>query len=192
MASEFRDFRFLILILIVIWILWFITGGVQRVKEQGTAAFITPRQDIDDESIVYGPTVGGPETTLEAASYPPGWIRYDTFYFSFYMPSDFSYNELSGVNTFSGELTNGSVTYTFDFGTLVEKTIKDTDTKYIFADGEIDGFDTTYVKPASIYGTRTEVFIDRGARENLLLYGNNLTETNQNILFDIARTVDFR
>jgi len=192
MASEFKDFRFLILILIIIWILWFITGGIQRIKEQGTGAFITPRHTIDDESIVYGPTVGGPEANNENIYYPPGWIRYDTFYFSFYMPSNFSYKELSGTNTFVAELTNGTTTFTFDFGTLVESTIRYDDSRYILAEGKIDGFDTTYIKPINISGTRTEVFVDRGARENFLLYGNNLDESEQNILFDIARTVDFR
>ncbi|MFT5280776.1 MAG: hypothetical protein ACI9AR_000210 [Flavobacteriaceae bacterium] len=62
-----KDLKWLIFIIIAMWGAWAYFGGAERLREEGTAPFITPSEDVSDDGEVYGPGEIAPESERDTS-----------------------------------------------------------------------------------------------------------------------------
>ncbi|MBP6911722.1 MAG: hypothetical protein KBB88_00785 [Candidatus Pacebacteria bacterium] len=174
------------LILLGLFVVWVFLGGKERYEadpsQQGV--FIEPLAPVGT-----GATYG-PSNSSSGFTPPSTWLPVETEKFSVYLPYGWKFEELQGVDSYVGRFTNGITTFTFDYGRYSTHIIREGDERYTTIYETIDRKNAELVRPKTTTGTITGVYIDHGD-EDLTITGNSLSTANQDLLFNIARTVDF-
>lgn len=174
------------LILLGLFIAWVLLGGKERYEadpsQQGV--FLEPLTPVGS-----GATYG-PSNSSNGFVPPSTWNRVQTEKFSIFLPAGWKFEELQGVGSYVGRFTNGITTFTFDYGTYSTHVVREGDQRYTTTYETIDRNDAELVRPKTSAGTITGVYIDHG-QEDLTIIGNSLSLANQDLLFNMARTVEF-
>jgi hypothetical protein len=176
-------------LLLVFFALWLFGGGYERYSKENDKPFIKPPAPLDTGE-VYGPTNNTINTKV-----PPGWQSATTDYFTIALPPGWYYkpSPSSIWNSNRGEFTDTKTVLFFEYGPYAAIPIATTDSAYIVTTEQIAGVSAKLFHPKLFSGATTGVFIDQGVgKEKLSIAGYNLTATEQNMAYQIFRTVEFR
>ncbi len=184
-GSTANDFKMLLIFLVGLFVVWFLFKGPERVAQEDQKIFQEPLQPLGSGG-TYGPA-------NNSVGFVPlvTWNKFETDYFTVELPPGWRMEVLSGVNTYTGIFTNGTTTFTFDYGPFVTRLTRETDTRYTVTSEKINGYDSIMVRPKTTDATVTEVFIDKRGGDKLSISGTNQSVGGQETLFNIARTVEF-
>lgn len=183
-----KDLKWLGKGLLVIFIIWIITGGPSRVATQ--KPFLKAPSPIDSGE-QYGGAIGKP--SWKGAFVPPAsYHGENTKYFTVSLPQGWELREIASRDGYySGEFTNDITTLTFDYGTSpgdfpVSKEL------YTIAYENVDKISTKFVTPKKVGVGVTGAFYRRWFGKDLTIAGDNLTTAEKNTAYTIMRSVRFK
>lgn len=182
-----NDAQKFLLFIVALFVIWFTFGGPRAYENdpsrQGT--FITPLEPLNT-GVTYN-------AGNKAPSYvpPSTWHAAETDYFTLWLPAGWYVVELQGIDSYVGQITNGTTTFYFDYGIYSTHLIREGDTRYTVTYEEIDNDDAELIRPKTAEGNISGVYIDHGSKD-LTISATGLSSTNTDLLFNIARTVQFK
>lgn len=181
-----EDLPKVLLLFLAVFVIWVLFGGKDRYEtnpaEQGV--FMEPLAPLGS-----GETYG-PSNSSNGFAPPKTWTLTHTEKFDVYLPPGWTFTELQGVGSYVGEFTSGATKITFDYGEYSTHLVREGDERYTVSYEKIDNKDAELVRPKTTEGSITGVYIDAGD-EDLVLSSTYLSTANQDLLFNIARTVEF-
>ncbi len=183
-----KDLKWLGKGLLIIFIVWIITGGPARISQQ--QAFLKPPSPIDTGE-QYGGEIGKP--TWKGAFVPPkSYHGENTKYFTVALPPGWEFREIpSRDGYYSGEFTNNTTTLTFDYGSDPGDLPVSKD-EYIIAFERVDGINTKFVTPRKNGDGVTGAYYHRWFGKDLTIAGDDLTTSEKNIAHTIMRSIKFK
>lgn len=181
-----QDLPKVLLLFLAVFVIWVLFGGRDRYEanpsEQGI--FMEPLDPLGS-----GETYG-PANNSVGFVQPDTWKLTHTEKFDVYLPPGWTFTELQGVDSYVGEFTSGTTKITFDYGQYSTHLVREGDERYTVTYETIDNHDAELVRPKTAEGTITGVYIDH-SDEDLVLSSTYLSTADQDLLFNIARTVEF-
>lgn len=181
-----EDLPKVLLLFLAVFVIWVLFGGKDRYEtnpaEQGV--FMEPLAPLGT-----GETYG-PSNSSNGFAPPKTWTLVKTEKFDVYLPPGWTFTELDGVGSYVGEFTSGTKKITFDYGPYSTHLVREGDERYTVTYETIDGDEAELVRPKTTEGSITGVYIDH-SDEDLVLSSTYLSTADQDLLFNIARTVEF-
>jgi len=142
------------------------------------------------------PLISEPKPVLSLTNeISSNWQFIDAGSFTLYLPPDWKFNKLQGIDSYVGEFAGDGVNLRFDFGRYSNSLAEDDDPNYIVTYEIIDGHKAKIVVPKVAGSGITGVYFDKlGGSEGmpqikLNLYGKNFTLFQQEIILGIFRTL---
>ena len=140
--------------------------------------------------------ISGPGPALSPTNeIPSDWQFIDAGSFTLYLPPDWKFNKLQGIDSSVGEFAGDGVKLRFDFGRYSNSLAEDSDPNYTVTYEIIDGHKAKIVVPKVTGSGITGVYFDKlGGNEGmpqtkLNLYGKNFTLSQQETILGIFRTL---
>ena len=122
-----------------------------------------------------------------------GWQLIDANSFTLYLPPNWKFNKLQGIDSQVGEFVGDGAKLGFDYGWYSGSLAKDDDLDHIISYEIIAGYRAKVVVPKVTGNGMTGVYFnDLGNANRLSLVGNNLTASQQEIALGIFRTLKFK
>lgn len=183
-----KDLKWLGKGLLIIFIVWIITGGPARISQQ--QAFLKPPSPIDSGE-QYGGQIGKPN--WKGPFVPPkSYHGENAKYFTVSLPPGWELREIPARDGYySGEFTNDKTTLTFDYGSSPGDLTVSKDT-YTIAYETIDGVSTKFVTPKKIGDGVTGAYFHRWFGKDLTIAGDNLSSAEKNTAYTILRSIKFK
>jgi hypothetical protein len=121
-----------------------------------------------------------------------GWLKVEAGAFSIYAPPGWEFHQKQGIDSYVGEFTGSGVVLNFDYGPYSSPLDEYVEPKYVVAHGTIGGYGAKVVCPRTPGHGATGVYFHKIASSNkLCLWGQDLTDTQQELALKIFRTVRF-
>ncbi len=125
------------------------------------------------------------------------WKQIDAPNFTLFIPTDWKFNQLQGIDSYLGELVGPEAKLTFDFGLYSDSLVADDDPNYVITYENIDGYKAKIIKPKTIgLGTVGVYFDNVGGggfqTTKLQISGQDLSKKNQEIALQIFRSIEFK
>ncbi len=143
---------------------------------------------LSNRSPVSGPT---PPLTNETLT---NWQFIDADSFTLYLPPDWKFNKLQGIDSYVGEFVGDETKLHFDFGWYSNSLAEDSDPNHTVTYETIDGHRAKIVVPKVTGNGITGVYFDKlgggGPQQTRFnLYGENFTSAQQETVLKIFRTL---
>jgi len=120
------------------------------------------------------------------------WQPVDTGSFTLFLPPDWEFIKLQGIDSFVGEFVGGDTVLYFDYGWYSNPLAEDDDPDHNVTYEAIDGFNAKIVVPKIVGNGTTGVYFDNlGSSNKLNIEGYDLSATNQDVSLKIFRTIKF-
>jgi hypothetical protein len=121
-----------------------------------------------------------------------GWLKVEAGAFSIYAPPGWEFHRKQGIDSYVGEFTGSGVVLEFDYGLYSSPLDEAVEPKYVVAHDTIGGYGAKVVCPRTPGHGVTGVYFPKIASSNkLCLWGQDLTDTQQELALKIFRTVRF-
>ncbi len=189
MDDSYKELKWFLGALAVIWLVWFFTGGPARYEsEQADKPFIKAPTPLDTGE-TYGPTGYVNERA------PKDWTSLPVQrFFGIAVPFGWRIENEQNVTSISyrATLTNGITHLYMDYGANVVPLIPTGDTRYKATYEKISGENAELIRPANSAGTITGTYFSHtpsGAR--LSISGINLSAQEIQTAFTLFRTIQF-
>jgi hypothetical protein len=138
-------------------------------------------------------TVGCWSVPKHAATPPNDWLKLEAGAFSIYAPAGWEFHKRQGIDSYVGEFAGNGVVLRFDFGRYSNPLDKEHGPTYIVTKEVVGGYRAKIVSPRTSGHGITGVYFRRVTGSNrLCLWGEDLTETQQELALQIFRTIRFR
>jgi hypothetical protein len=124
---------------------------------------------------------------------PQNWRQLDAHIFSLMAPGGWEFHQLTGIDSYVGEIAGDGLSLRFDFGRCSNGYLNETKkSEYIITHKSIGGFPAKIVSPRAAGHGVTGVYFGHVAGPNALcLWGRDLSETQQNLALKIFETIRF-
>lgn len=134
-----------------------------------------------------------PIAAQKESSIPSSWQFVDAGSFTVSLPSDWKFNTRQGIDSYVAEFIGDGVTLNFDYGWYSNPLADENDPDHIVTHEIIDGKKARMVVPKKgVNGMTGVYFEDVGDGMNRLqISGNNLTLSQQDVVLQIFRTIQF-
>jgi hypothetical protein len=120
------------------------------------------------------------------------WLKVDAGAFSIYAPPGWEFRQKQGIDSYVGEFTGSGVVLKFDYGLYSSPLDEAVEPQYVVAHETIGGYGAKIVCPRAPGHGVTGVYFPKIANSNkLCLWGQGLTDTQQELALKIFRTVRF-
>jgi len=121
-----------------------------------------------------------------------GWLKVEAGAFSIHAPPGWEFHQKQGIDSYVGEFTDSGVVLKFDYGLYSSPLDEAVEPKYVVVHETIGGYGAKVVCPRAPGHGVTGVYFPRIASSNkLCLWGQDLTDTQQELALKIFRTVRF-
>jgi hypothetical protein len=122
-----------------------------------------------------------------------GWHKVDAGPFSILAPSTWEFHQLQGVDSYVGEFVGDGVVLKFDFGRYSNSFKKEKKPAYVVTHKSIGGRRAKIVSPRTSGHGITGVYFRNVGDSNaaLILFGRDLTSTQQELVLKIFDTLRF-
>ena len=121
-----------------------------------------------------------------------GWLKVEAGAFSVYAPPGWAFHQKQGIDSYVGEFTGSGVILKFDYGLYSSPLDEAVEPKYMVAHETIGGYGAKVVCPRVPGHGVTGVYFPKIPSSNkLCLWGQNLSDTQQELVLKIFRTVRF-
>lgn len=128
-------------------------------------------------------------------SYLPGhptWHKVEAGAFSLFAPAGWEFHQLQGVDSYIGEFTGDGVTLKFDYGQYSNPLDQAVEPKYVITREDIGGHNARVVYPRSPGHGVTGIYFSKITRtDKLSLWGQDLSDSQQELVLQIFRTIQF-
>jgi len=129
-------------------------------------------------------------TRVEKAN--DGWRKVEAGAFSIYAPSGWEFHQKQGIDSYVGKFTGGGVVLEFDYGLYSSPLDEAIEPTHVVAHETIGGYGAKVVCPRAPGHGVTGVYFPKIASSNkLCLWGQDLSDTQQELALKIFRTVRF-
>jgi hypothetical protein len=123
---------------------------------------------------------------------PPTWHKVEAGAFSLFAPPGWEFHQLQGVDSYVGEFTGDGVTLKFDYGQYSSPLNQAVEPKYVIAQQDIGGHTAKVVYPRSPGHGVTGIYFSKITRtDKLCLWGQDLSDSQQELALQIFRTIRF-
>jgi hypothetical protein len=137
-------------------------------------------------------TVGCSSVSQKGAPPISGWLTVEAGAFSIYAPPGWEFHRLQGIDSFVGEFVGDGVVLRFDFGSYSNALDEAHEPTYLVAHESIGGHKAKIVSPRIPGHGITGIYFPEITRGNrLCLYGQNLTDAQQELALRVFRTIRF-
>ena len=120
------------------------------------------------------------------------WFKLDAGPFSILAPSGWEFHQSQGVDSYVGEFVGDGVSLRFDFGRYSSELKEAKEPEHTIIHKSIGGFRAKMVSPRAAGHGVTGVYFKHVAGPNALcLWGQDLTEAQQNLVLRVFETVRF-
>jgi hypothetical protein len=120
------------------------------------------------------------------------WHKVDAGPFSILAPSGWEFHQLEGIDSFVGEFVGDGVTLTFDFGGHSNSLKEEKNPAYVVIHKSIGALRAKIVSPRTPgHGITGVYFHNVGDSNALILFGHDLTSTQQELALKIFETLRF-
>lgn len=141
-------------------------------------------------------TAGCSSVSNEIAVPPSGWRKVEagtSGTFSIYAPPRWEFHQRRGIDSFVGEFAGDGVVLLFDFGRYSNPLDEYHEPTYVVAHESIGGYRAKIVSPRTPGRGKTGIYFSKITDgDKLCLYGENLTDPQQELALKIFRTIRFR
>ena len=121
-----------------------------------------------------------------------GWLKVEAVAFSIYAPPGWEFHQKQGIDSYVGEFAGSGVVLEFDFGQYSNPLDEAVEPKYVVAQETIGSYRAKVVCPRMPGHGVTGVYFPRiGSSDKLCLWGQDRTDTQQELALKIFRTVRF-
>jgi hypothetical protein len=121
-----------------------------------------------------------------------GWPKVEAGPFSINAPPGWEFHQRQGIDSFVGEFAGDGAVLSFDFGRYSYPLDQEHEPAYVVAHESIGGYRAKIVSPRVPGRGMTGIYFSRAIDGNkLCLYGQNLTETRQELALKIFETIRF-
>ena len=138
-------------------------------------------------------TVGCWSVPRQAPTPPNDWLKLEAGAFSIHAPPGWEFHKRQGIDSYVGEFAGDDVMVRFDFGRYSNPLDKEHEPTYIVTQEVVGGYRAKIVNPRTSGHGITGVYFRRVTGSNrLCLWGEDLTETQQELALQIFRTIRFK
>lgn len=129
-----------------------------------------------------------------SVSGPAGdWLKVEAGAFSIYTPPGWEFHKRQGIDSYVGEFAGNGVVLAFDFGRYSNPLKEYHEPAYVVAHEVVGGYGAKIVSPkVSGHGVTGIYFAKVSGSDKLCLYGQDLTDTQQELALRIFRTIQFK
>lgn len=185
------DLKWFLGIMALLFLAWIVTGGPTRYESQ-KGPLIKPLPPVGSGEIYGSTNWFGIQNPEQYVVHPKGWQAINTQYFILYVPIGWTWTELTGGDTYRGQITNGTTVLTFEFGEGTNPLLVDGDPEYTITTEIIGTFTAKLVKPVGGSGT-TGAYYKKWLKKNTLtITGENLSAKEKETAFTMFRSVRFK
>jgi hypothetical protein len=141
-------------------------------------------------------TAGCSSVPNETTAPPSGWRKVEsgtTGTFSIYAPPGWEFHQRRGIDSFVGEFAGDGVVLLFDFGRYSNPLNEAHEPTYVVAHESVGGYRAKIVSPRTAGRGKTGIYFSEITDgDKLCLYGENLTDSQQELALRVFRTIRFR
>jgi hypothetical protein len=131
-----------------------------------------------------------PSLPTRAEKLDDGWTRLEAGAFSLNAPSGWELDKKQGVDSYVGEFAGDGIVLKFDYGEYSDDLRDAVAPKYIVTKEKLAGHKSKIVYPrASGHGVTAIYFAKVAGSNKLCLWGQDLTESQQELALQIFRTI---
>jgi hypothetical protein len=184
------DLKWFIGIMGILFIGWLVSGGPARTSS--LRPFIKPLPPVDSGA-VYGPPnlfgISMPVITI----HPAGWQALNTKYFILYAPSGWSVHENSDTDNYTGTISNGNTTLSFEYGDGTNPLEVADGSGYTTTYENISTYNTKIIYPTTGRTGTTGAYYKKFFKKyTLTITGENLSASERTTVLNIFRSVRFK
>ena len=131
-------------------------------------------------------------TTQKQQAIPDGWIKLDAGAFSLLGPKGWEFQKEQGIDSYVGRFSSGGMKLEFNYG-LHSNPLNDAkEPKYSIAHEIVDGREARIVSPLTQGQGVTGIYFKKTEGKNkLCLWGQDLSQSNQELALKMFRTIRF-
>jgi hypothetical protein len=120
------------------------------------------------------------------------WTKLEAGAFSLDAPSGWEFHKKQGVDSYVGEFSGDGIVLKFDYGRYSNDLSDAVASKYIITQEQVGGHKSKIVYPrTSGHGLTAIYFAKVAGSDKLCLWGQDLTESQQELALKIFRTIRF-
>ena len=136
--------------------------------------------------------VSCPSLPARAETLDDGRTKLEAGAFSLNAPSDWEFHKKQGVDSYVGEFSGDGIVLKFDYGRYSNDLSDAVAPKYIITQEQVGGHKSKIVYPRSSgHGLTGIYFAKVVGSDKLCLWGQDLTESQQELALKIFRTICF-
>ncbi|MDR3720665.1 MAG: hypothetical protein P4L00_03630 [Candidatus Acidoferrales bacterium] len=121
-----------------------------------------------------------------------GWQKLSAGAFSLFAPAGWEFHKLQGVDSYVGEFSGDGIVLKFDFGRYSSDLRDAVEPKYVVTQEKVGGHKSKIVYPRTPGHGMTAIYFSKAVgSDRLCLWGQDLTESQRELVLKIFRTIQF-